>query len=82
MQEQADEIIEKMNDMIRYTTILDYDNFMEDYNRIKDLILKESYNIIKIGNTQKDDNVHKGINTVIEKNVKIEMQYHTRESLN
>ena len=51
MQEQADEIIEKMNDMIRYTTILDYDNFMEDYNRIKDLILKESYNIIKIGNT-------------------------------
>lgn len=51
MQEQADEIIEKMNDMIRYTTILDYDNFMEDYNIIKDLILKESYNIIKIGNT-------------------------------
>lgn len=51
MQEQADEIIEKMNDMIRYMTILDYDNFMEDYNRIKDLILKESYNIIKIGNT-------------------------------
>ena len=51
MQEQADEIIEKMNDMIRYTTILDYDNFMEDNNRIKDLILKESYNIIKIGNT-------------------------------
>lgn len=51
MQEQADEIIEKMNDMIRYMTILDYDNFMEDYNIIKDLILKESYNIIKIGNT-------------------------------
>lgn len=47
MQEQADEIIEKMNDMIKYTTILDYDNFMEDYNRIKNLILKESYNIIK-----------------------------------
>ena len=46
-----------------------------------DLILKGNYNIIKIGNTWKDGNVYKGINTVIEKNgVKIEMQYHTKES--
>ena len=75
------EIFKKMNDIIRYTTILDFDNFTEDYNRIKDLILKENYNIIKIGNTWKDGNVYKGINTVIEKNnIKIEMQYHTRES--
>lgn len=75
------EIFKKMNDVIRYTTILDFDNFTEDYNRIKDLILKENYNIIKIGNTWKDGNVYKGINTVIEKNnIKIEMQYHTRES--
>ena len=75
------EIFKKMNYIIRYTTILDFDNFTEDYNRIKDLILKENYNIIKIGNTWKDGNVYKGINTVIEKNnIKIEMQYHTRES--
>ena len=75
------EIFKKMNDIIRYTTILDFDSFTEDYNRIKDLILKENYNIIKIGNTWKDGNVYKGINTVIEKNnVKIEMQYHTKES--
>lgn len=46
-----------------------------------DLILKGNYNIIKIGNTWQDGSVYKGINTVIEKNdVKIEMQYHTRES--
>ncbi len=44
-------MIEKMNDMIRYAIILYFDNFTEDYKRIKDLILKESYNIIKIGNT-------------------------------
>ena len=67
MQEQVDEMIEKTNYIIRYTTILDFDNFMEDYNRIKDLILKESYNIIKIVNTWKDDNVYKGIKTIIEK---------------
>lgn len=60
-------MIEKMNDMIRYAIILYFDNFTEDYKRIKDLILKESYNIIKIGNTWKDDNVYKGIKTVIEK---------------
>ena len=67
MQEQVDEMIEKTNYIIRYTTILDFDKFMEDYNRIKDLILKESYNIIKIVNTWKDDNVYKGIKTIIEK---------------
>lgn len=44
-------MIEKMNDMIRYAIILYFDNFTEDYKRITDLILKESYNIIKIGNT-------------------------------
>jgi putative minor head protein len=66
-QEQVDEMIEKTNYIIRYTTILDFDKFMEDYNRIKDLILKESYNIIKIVNSWKDDNVYKGIKTVIEK---------------
>lgn len=60
-------MIEKMNDMIRYVIILYFDNFTEDYKRIKDLILKESYNIIKIGNTWKDDNVYKGIKTIIEK---------------
>ena len=60
-------MIEKMNDMIRYAIILYFDNFTEDYKRIKDLILKESYDIIKIGNTWKDDNVYKGIKTVIEK---------------
>ena len=60
-------MIEKMNDMIRYAIILYFDNFTEDYKRIKDLILKESYNIIKIGNTWKDDNVYKGIKTIIEK---------------
>ena len=60
-------MIEKMNDMIRYAIILYFDNFTEDYKRIKDLILKESYNIIKIVNSWKDDNVYKGIKTVIEK---------------
>lgn len=45
------EIFKKMNDIIRYTTILEFDNFTEEYNKIKDLILKDNYNIIKIGNT-------------------------------
>ena len=75
------EIFNNMKDILRYTTILDFETFTEEYNKIKELILKENYNIIKIGNTWQDGSVYKGINTVIEKNgVKIEMQYHTKES--
>ena len=75
------EIFNDMKDILRYTTILDFETFTEEYNKIKELILKENYNIIKIGNTWQDGSVYKGINTVIEKNgVKIEMQYHTKES--
>ena len=75
------EIFNDTKDILRYTTILDFETFTEEYNKIKELILKENYNIIKIGNTWQDGSVYKGINTVIEKNgVKIEMQYHTKES--
>jgi putative minor head protein len=75
--------LKKIQDILRYTVILNLENFVEDYYSIVSLLSKKNYILIKVGNTWKNGNVYKGINTVLEKDdIKIEIQYHTEESYN
>ena len=75
--------LKKIQDILRYTVILNLENFVEDYYSIVSLLSKKNYILIKVENTWKNGNVYKGINTVLEKDdIKIEIQYHTEESYN
>lgn len=75
--------LKKIQDILRYTVILNLENFVEDYYTIVSLLSEKNYILIKVGNTWKNGNVYKGINTVLEKDdIKIEIQYHTEESYN
>lgn len=71
----------KINDALRYTTIFDPDTFTKEYLKMKQKLIAEGYQVVKVKNTWLIDGPYKGVNTVIEKdNIIFEMQYHTQES--
>lgn len=71
----------KINDALRYTTILDPDTFTKEYLGMKQKLIAEGYRVVKVKNTWLIDGPYKGVNTVIEKDgINFEMQYHTQES--
>lgn len=71
----------KINDALRYTTIFDPDTFTKEYLEMKQKLIAEGYQVVKVKNTWLIDGPYKGVNTVIEKdNIIFEMQYHTQES--
>ena len=75
------ESLNKITDIIRYTTIFDKHNFVENYFKMRESLIKNGYNIVKVKNTWRKGAVYKGINTVIEKDgFLFEMQYHTSQS--
>lgn len=77
------EAASKINDVLRYTTILNVDTFAKDYLSMKQRLIKEGFEIVKVKNTWLTDGPYKGVNTVIKKySISFEMQYHTQESFN
>lgn len=75
------EAASKINDALRYTTILNVDTFAKDYLSMKQRLIKEGFEIVKVKNTWPTDGPYKGVNTVIKKyGISFEMQYHTQES--
>lgn len=75
------EAASKINDALRYTTILNVDTFAKDYLSMKQRLIKEGFEIVKVKNTWLIDGPYKGVNTVIKKyGISFEMQYHTQES--
>ena len=75
------EAASKINDALRYTTILNVDTFAKDYLSMKQRRIKEGFEIVKVKNTWLTDGPYKGVNTVIKKyGISFEMQYHTQES--
>lgn len=71
----------KINDALRYTTIFNPDTFTKEYLEMKQKLIAEGYQVVKVKNTWLIDGPYKGVNTVIEKdNIIFEMQYHTQES--
>ena len=75
------EAASKINDALRYTTILNVDTFAKDYLSMKQRLIKEGFEIVKVKNTWLTDGPYKGVNTVIKKyGISFEMQYHTQES--
>ena len=71
----------KINDALRYTTIFEPDTFTKEYLEMKQKLIAEGYQVVKVKNTWLIDGPYKGVNTVIEKdNIIFEMQYHTQES--
>ena len=71
----------KINDALRYTTIFGPDTFAKEYLKMKQKLIAEGYQVVKVKNTWLIDGPYKGVNTVIEKDgIIFEMQYHTQES--
>lgn len=71
----------KINDALRYTTIFDSDTFTKEYLKMKQKLIAEGYQVVKVKNTWLIDGPYKGVNTVVEKDgINFEMQYHTQES--
>lgn len=72
----------KINDIVRYTTILSEKEFYNEYIKMLSLLKKYGYDIIKVKNSWEENSPYKGINTVLKKNnFCFEMQYHTQKSL-
>lgn len=72
-----------INDVLRYTFILDEDAFYESYKAISIVLAQEGYNYKQIKNTLKLKNVrYRGINALIEirGNYVFELQFHTKKS--
>ena len=71
----------KINDALRYTTIFGPDTFTKEYLKMKQKLIAEGYQVVKVKNTWLIDGPYKGVNTVVEKEgIYFEMQYHTQES--
>lgn len=71
----------KINDALRYTTIFSPDTFAKEYLKMKQKLIAEGYQVVKVKNTWLIDGPYKGVNTVVEKEgIYFEMQYHTQES--
>ena len=72
---------DKINDILRYTTIFDDESFVENYETMNKLLNSGEYGIIKVKNSWPLPVPYKGVNTTLEKDgVSFEMQYHTKES--
>lgn len=72
-----------MKDVLRYTMVLDGNNFVSGFEKTRDKLKEKGYNIYRVKNTFQDGNSYKGLNT----NVKdsqgniFELQFHTEKSL-
>lgn len=72
-----------INDVLRYTYIVDNDSFAEDYFTIMDSLEEQGCRPVKIKNTLKDKQaIYRGVNTVIStgNGENFELQFHTEES--
>lgn len=71
-----------IKDVLRYTMILDENNFVDGFEKTKENLAKMGYNIYRVKNTFHDGAPYKGLNT----NVKdsqgniFELQFHTQKS--
>ncbi len=75
------EAAKQIKDVLRYTTILEPDDFGKNYDEMKTKLIKSGFEIIKVKNTWSDSGPYKGVNTILEKDgIAFEMQYHTQES--
>ncbi|MDG6408782.1 minor capsid protein [Glaesserella parasuis] len=77
--------INSVKDVIRYTAILDVNNFVLQYDEIKSALEKQGYLTVVVKNSWKDGAVYKGVNTFVttlikKDNVVFELQYHTQQS--
>lgn len=75
------EAAKQIKDVLRYTTILEPDDFGKNYDEMNTKLIKSGFEIIKVKNTWSDSGPYKGVNTILEKDgIAFEMQYHTQES--
>ncbi|MDP0169862.1 phage head morphogenesis protein, partial [Glaesserella parasuis] len=77
--------INSVKDVIRYTAILDVNNFVLQYDKIQSALEKQGYFTVVVKNTWKYGAVYKGVNTFVttlikKDNVVFELQYHTQQS--
>lgn len=79
----TDGVHKPMNDILRYTIILDVE-VTKNINLIMKTLENKGYKVVKVKNTFKDGQIYKGVNTNVKSpsgNI-FEIQYHTTESFN
>lgn len=74
--------LNKIRDVIRYTTVFKEGDFVTRYKAMQYLLAIKGYKTIIVKNTWKNDSAYKGVNTFIqnEDGDVFEMQYHTQQS--
>lgn len=79
-----EEAIENMKDVVRYTSVSDFDKLAENYSCTINSLKDKDYNVIETKNTwDNEKNPYKGVNVSLEspEGQKFELQFHTPESL-
>ena len=75
------QVLKDINDVIRYTAILDENDFIEQYQDLQNQLIKQGYRFVRVKNTWRDGQAYKGINAFVEKGgVVFELQFHTKDS--
>lgn len=75
--------VEDAWDVVRFTSVVNTENYVEHYNSLKEDLMNKGYKIISIRNGWGVKNVYKGLNIKLlsPDDNKIELQIHTPESL-
>lgn len=78
-----EEVTNEIGDCVRYTLVTDKDNYSEMVTSSLEDLEKQKYSINKLKNTWGND-IYQGINTNITspEGIKMELQFHTKESYN
>lgn len=77
----AEIIAKEMHDVIRYTILLQFDEFVSDYEKTVHTLKQKGYNLLAVKNTWRNGASYKGINTNwIKAGQVFELQFHTQES--
>lgn len=77
------EVMERIYDVVRYTSLFNADSLVEGYRSVVEKLQEKGYNILRVKNTMGNESAsYWGINTVVEnpKGYKFELQFHTPQS--
>lgn len=77
------EALNKVNDILRYTIVHNENGFTQAFFESRKLLEEKGFEFIRVKNTFKENQVYKGINTLVRDNKGnvFELQYHTPKSI-
>ena len=80
---QPEQYADKVTDALRFTDMVDGDNYVESFNKLKKGLEDRGYEMVEVENTiHKEGAKYRGLNTLVEspKGYTFELQFHTPQS--